>query len=157
MFNFQISIVSTIVSTFNFRRPAARESGNSQFSRKLAKLEKLAKLAIFRPVSFFGNQSKMDQKLRVLRVFPVLRVSPKIASFRILGPLAGRRKLNVEMSDSLFGNWTCLELVEIEIRNVSLWMRKIAYFQRRSRVFVVTYWLLIGEHMIYHENSQKSP
>ena len=89
MFNFQISIVSTIVSTFNFRRPAARESGNSQFSRKLAKLEKLAKLAIFRPVSLFGNQSKMDQKLRVLRVFPVLRVSPKIASFRILGPPAG--------------------------------------------------------------------
>ena len=62
-----------------------------QFSRKLA---------IFRPISFFGNQTKMDQKLRVLRVFPVLRVSPKIASFRRPGRCTGLyRKPQLALGD----------------------------------------------------------
>ena len=36
--NVQFSDKESTISTFNFRRPAARESGNWQFSRKLAKL-----------------------------------------------------------------------------------------------------------------------
>ena len=80
-----------------------------QFSRKLA---------IFRPISFFGNQTKMDQKLRVLRVFPVLRVSAKIASFRILGPPVGGNWMSKRLSKRLiFGNWTFLEIVKFERRN----------------------------------------
>ena len=119
MFNFQISIVSTIVSTFNFRRPAARESGNSQFSRKLAKLEKLAKLAIFRPVSFFGNQSKMDQKLRVLPVFSVLRVLRKLP----VSGFSGCRPAEIECQNDWFLFWKLNMSRNSQIWNRE-WMRK---------------------------------
>ena len=45
--NVQFPNKESLISTFNFRRPAARESGNWKFSEKLKKPKKLKKLKIF--------------------------------------------------------------------------------------------------------------
>ena len=118
------------------------------------------KLEIFRETGKTGKTGKTGNFCRIFVGFPegfwaeFFEFFEFFQFFQFLGkfPVSGfpgrspadGRKLNVEMSDSLFGNWTCLELVEIEIKNGSLWMRKNRLFPKeesRFRGHILTpYW-----------------